>query len=46
MKLAMTLKFSPTAGVDHVLIEPAERELADWLRAVERVAREEQGIQP
>jgi len=34
------------AGVDHVLIEPAERELADWLRAVERVAREEQGIQP
>ena len=27
------------AGVDHVLVEPAERMLDDWLRAVERVAR-------
>jgi alkanesulfonate monooxygenase SsuD/methylene tetrahydromethanopterin reductase-like flavin-dependent oxidoreductase (luciferase family) len=27
------------AGVDHVLVEPAERLLDDWLRAVERVAR-------
>jgi len=27
------------AGVDHVLVEPAERALDDWLRAVERVAR-------
>jgi probable F420-dependent oxidoreductase len=26
-------------GVDHVLVEPAERALDDWLRAVERVAR-------
>jgi probable F420-dependent oxidoreductase len=26
------------AGVDHVLVEPFERELDDWLRAVERVA--------
>ena len=26
------------AGVGHVLVEPAERELAGWLRAVERVA--------
>ena len=28
-----------TAGVEHVLVEPAERALKDWLRAVERVAR-------
>jgi alkanesulfonate monooxygenase SsuD/methylene tetrahydromethanopterin reductase-like flavin-dependent oxidoreductase (luciferase family) len=27
------------AGVDHILVEPAEREIDDWLRAVERVAR-------
>ena len=27
------------AGVEHILVEPAERALDDWLRAVERVAR-------
>jgi alkanesulfonate monooxygenase SsuD/methylene tetrahydromethanopterin reductase-like flavin-dependent oxidoreductase (luciferase family) len=27
------------AGVEHVLVEPAERSLEDWLRTVERVAR-------
>jgi len=27
------------AGIDHVLVEPAERMLDDWLHAVERVAR-------
>ncbi|MBV8095942.1 MAG: TIGR03619 family F420-dependent LLM class oxidoreductase [Acetobacteraceae bacterium] len=27
------------AGVEHILVEPAERELEDWLHAVERVAR-------
>ena len=27
------------AGVEHVLVEPAERALEDWLRSVERVAR-------
>jgi hypothetical protein len=27
------------AGVEHVLVEPAERALEDWLHAVERVAR-------
>jgi probable F420-dependent oxidoreductase len=27
------------AGIEHVLVEPAERTLEDWLRAVERVAR-------
>jgi probable F420-dependent oxidoreductase len=26
------------AAVEHVLVEPAERELEDWLRAVERIA--------
>jgi len=26
-------------GVEHVLVEPAERELSDWLAAVERIAR-------
>ncbi len=33
------------AGVGHVLVEPAERELDDWLRAVERVARAVEHIQ-
>jgi len=32
------------AGVDHVLVEPGERALDDWLRAVERVARAAEGI--
>ena len=27
------------AGIQHVLVEPAERALEDWLRAVERIAR-------
>ena len=34
------------AGVDHVLVEPAERALEDWLRTVEWVARAAEGIQP
>ena len=34
------------AGIEHVLVEPAERALDDWLRAVERVARAAEGIQP
>jgi len=32
------------AGVDHVLVEPAERKLDDWLGAVERVAHAAQGV--
>ena len=32
------------AGVGHVLVEPAERALDDWLRAVERVARAAEGM--
>jgi len=31
------------AGVGHVLVEPAERALDNWLRAVERVARAAEG---
>jgi len=34
------------AGVDHILVEPAERMLDDWLRAVEWVARAAEGVQP
>jgi probable F420-dependent oxidoreductase len=34
------------AGVEHVLIEPAERALEDWLRAVERVAGAAEGVKP
>jgi probable F420-dependent oxidoreductase len=32
-------------GVDHILVEPAERALEDWLRAVERVARAAERMQ-
>ncbi len=34
------------AGVDHVLVEPAERAIDDWLRAVEWIAHAAEGIQP
>src|SRR5262249_31958730 len=34
------------AGIDHILVEPAERALDDWLRAVGWVARAAEGIQP
>ncbi len=37
--LAARLRGYREAGVGHVLVEPAERALDDWLRAVERVAR-------
>jgi probable F420-dependent oxidoreductase len=32
------------AGVGHILVEPAERALDDWLRAVERTARAAEGV--
>jgi probable F420-dependent oxidoreductase len=38
-ELAARLHGYAAVGVEHVLVEPAERELADWLAAVERVAR-------
>jgi len=37
--LAARLAAYGDAGIGHVLVEPAERSLADWLAAVERVAR-------
>jgi probable F420-dependent oxidoreductase len=37
--LAARLEAYGEAGVDHVLVEPAERALDDWLRTVERIAR-------
>ena len=38
-ELKARLQGYAAAGIDHVLVEPAERELSDWLAAVERVAR-------
>ena len=33
------------AGVEHILVEPAERALEDWLRAVERIGRATEGVE-
>ena len=47
MKLSATLKYSPSyagVGVQHVLIEPFDRELPDWLATVERAARAGAGM--
>jgi probable F420-dependent oxidoreductase len=38
-ELKARLQSYAAVGVEHVLVEPAERELVDWLAAVERVAR-------
>jgi probable F420-dependent oxidoreductase len=43
-ELRSRLEGYAAVGVDHVLVEPSERELADWLAAVERVARAAEGI--
>jgi luciferase-like monooxygenase len=42
--LAARLSAYGEAGVQHILVEPAERALEDWLRAVERVARAAEGV--
>ena len=42
--LAARLAGFRDAGVGHVLVEPAERALDDWLRAVERVARAAEAV--
>ena len=42
--LRATLAAYSAAGIDHVLVEPAERVLEDWLHAVERVARATEDI--
>src|SRR5690242_14390405 len=38
-ELGARLAAYAAVGVGHVLVEPAERSLDDWLRAVERIAR-------
>ncbi len=42
--LAARLAGYRAAGVGHVLVEPAERALDDWLAAVERVARAAESV--
>ncbi|MBV8736625.1 MAG: TIGR03619 family F420-dependent LLM class oxidoreductase [Alphaproteobacteria bacterium] len=42
--LAAQLAGFRDAGVGHVLVEPAERTLDDWLRAIERVARAAEAV--
>jgi probable F420-dependent oxidoreductase len=44
-ELAARLAAYREAGIGHVLVEPAERALEDWLRAVERVAHAAAGVQ-
>jgi probable F420-dependent oxidoreductase len=43
-ELRARLQGYEAVGVGHVLVEPAERELGDWLAAVERVARAGEGM--
>jgi probable F420-dependent oxidoreductase len=43
-ELRARLEGYAAVGVGHVLVEPAERELGDWLAAVERIARAAEGI--
>jgi probable F420-dependent oxidoreductase len=42
--LAARLQAYAAVGVGHVLVEPSERELEDWLKAVERVAKAGSGM--
>jgi probable F420-dependent oxidoreductase len=42
--LAARLAAYRAAGVGHVLVEPAERALDDWLAAVERIARAAEAV--
>jgi alkanesulfonate monooxygenase SsuD/methylene tetrahydromethanopterin reductase-like flavin-dependent oxidoreductase (luciferase family) len=43
-ELRARLEGYAAVGVEHVLVEPAERELPDWLAAVERIARAGEGM--
>ncbi len=43
-ELRARLQAYEAAGVQHVLAEPVDREIADWLRTVERVAKAGQGV--
>jgi probable F420-dependent oxidoreductase len=44
-ELGARLAAYAAVGVGHVLVEPAERSLDDWLRAVELIARAAEGVQ-
>jgi probable F420-dependent oxidoreductase len=43
-ELRARLEGYAAVGVGHVLVEPAERELGDWLAAVERIGRAGEGM--
>jgi probable F420-dependent oxidoreductase len=43
-ELRVRLERYAAIGVQHVLVEPAERELSDWLAAVERIAHAGEGM--
>ena len=43
-ELRARLEGYEAVGVEHVLVEPAKRELSDWLAAVERIARAGEGM--
>jgi probable F420-dependent oxidoreductase len=43
--LAARLAAYGEAGVQHILVEPAERAIEDWLRAVDRIARAVERVQ-
>jgi hypothetical protein len=32
------------AGAGHILVEPADREIEDWLRSVDKIARAAEGL--
>ena len=32
------------AGADHILVEPGDREIDDWLRSVEKIAKAGEGV--
>jgi probable F420-dependent oxidoreductase len=42
-ELTARLEGYQAVGVGHVLVEPADRELSDWLQTVERIARAAEG---
>ncbi len=42
--LRTRLEAYAAAGVDHVLVEPHDRELSDWLASVERIAKAGEGM--
>jgi probable F420-dependent oxidoreductase len=43
-ELRVRLQGYDAVGVGHVLVEPADRELGDWLDTVERIARAAEGM--